>query len=143
MALIKVKPTSPGRRGLVKVVTPDLHKGAPHGPLLEKQSSNAGRNNRGRITVRHRGAGHKQRYRKIDFKRRKDGVPAHVERLEYDPNRSANIALLLYVDGERRYIIAPKGIKAGDVLRSGNDAPVSLADHPQRLGPGRLPEGPR
>ncbi len=128
MALIKVKPTSPGRRGLVKVVTPDLHKGAPHGPLLEKQSSNAGRNNRGRITVRHRGAGHKQRYRKIDFKRRKDGVPAHVERLEYDPNRSANIALLLYVDGERRYIIAPKGIKAGDVLRSGNDAPIQVGN---------------
>ena len=128
MPLIKVKPTSPGRRGLVKVVTPSLHKGEPHRPLLEKQSIKSGRNNHGRITVRHRGGGHKQRYRTIDFKRRKDGVPARVERVEYDPNRSAHIALLLYADGERRYIIAPKGIKAGDVLRSGNEAPIQAGN---------------
>ncbi len=125
MALVKVKPTSPGRRNLVKVVSPELHKGEPYRPLLEKQSRKAGRNNAGRITVRHRGGGHKQRYRIIDFKRNKDGIPAKVERIEYDPNRSAHIALLLYSDGERRYIIAPKGVKAGDVLQSGKEAPIA------------------
>ncbi len=125
MALVKVKPTSPGRRNLVKVVSPELHKGEPYRPLLEKQSRKAGRNNAGRITVRHRGGGHKQRYRIIDFKRNKDGIPAKVERIEYDPNRSAHIALLLYRDGERRYIIAPKGVKAGDVLQSGKEAPIA------------------
>ncbi len=124
MALIKSKPTSPGRRGSVRVVTPELYKGEPHGPLLEAQKRTSGRNNDGRITVRHRGGGHKQRYRRIDFKRRKDGVPAKVERLEYDPNRSAHIALLLYADGERRYIIAPKGLTAGATVRSGSDAPI-------------------
>ena len=102
MALIKVKPTSPGRRAVLKVVTPDLHKGKPHAPLLEKQSKNAGRNNNGRITIRHQGGGHKQHYRVVDFRRNKDGIPAKVERIEYDPNRSANIALLCYADGERR-----------------------------------------
>ncbi|MEI6719927.1 MAG: 50S ribosomal protein L2 [Betaproteobacteria bacterium] len=124
MALIKVKPTSPGRRSLVKVVSPDLHKGAPHAPLLLPQSKKAGRNNHGRITMRHQGGGHKQHYRIVDFKRGKDGVTAKVERLEYDPNRSANIALLLYADGERRYIIAPKGVSADTQLVSGPEAPI-------------------
>ena len=124
MALLKAKPTSPGRRFVVKVVNPDLHKGAPHAPLLEKKSKSGGRNNNGRITTRHIGGGHKQHYRIIDFKRNKDGIPAKVERLEYDPNRSANIALVLYADGERHYIIAPKGIKAGDQIQSGQDAAI-------------------
>ena len=124
MALLKAKPTSPGRRFVVKVVNPDLHKGAPHAPLLEKKSKSGGRNNNGRITTRHIGGGHKQHYRLIDFKRNKDGIPAKVERLEYDPNRSANIALALYADGERRYIIAPKGMKAGDEIQSGQDAAI-------------------
>jgi len=124
MPVVKTKPTSPGRRFLVKVVNPDLHKGKPHAPLLESQSKNAGRNNNGRITVRHQGGGHKQHYRIIDFKRNKDGIGAVVERLEYDPNRSANIALVLYADGERRYIIAPKDVKAGTEIISGVDAPI-------------------
>jgi len=124
MALVKVKPTSPGRRSLVKVVNPDLHKGKPHAPLLEPQSRRAGRNNSGHITMRHQGGGHKQHYRIVDFKRAKDGVPAKVERLEYDPNRSANLALLCYTDGERRYIIAPKGVAVGALLMSGSEAPI-------------------
>ena len=124
MALIKVKPTSPGRRGVVKVVNSDLHKGAPYSKLLEKQSRSAGRNNAGRITTRHMGGGHKQHYRKIDFRRKKDGIAAKVERLEYDPNRSANLALLCYVDGERSYIVAPKGVIVGTQLMSGVDAPI-------------------
>ncbi len=109
---------------MVKVHSPELHKGAPYGPLLEKKNKSGGRNNNGRITTRHVGGGHKQRYRKIDFKRNKDGVAAIVERLEYDPNRTAHIALLLYSDGERRYIIAPKGLKAGDQVMSGTEAPI-------------------
>lgn len=124
MPVVKTKPTSPGRRFLVKVVNPDLHKGKPHAPLLEKQSKNAGRNNNGRITVRHQGGGHKQHYRIIDFKRNKDAIVGKVERLEYDPNRSANIALVLYADGERRYIIAPKDVTAGTEVISGIDAPI-------------------
>ncbi len=128
MAIVKTNPTSPGRRFVVKVVSPELHKGAPHEPLLEKKSKSGGRNNKGRITVRHRGGGHKQRYRIIDFKRDKRGVPAVVERLEYDPNRSAHIALLKYVDGERSYIIAPKGLKAGDRVVAGDDAPISAGN---------------
>jgi large subunit ribosomal protein L2 len=124
MALVKVKPTSPGRRSLVKVVTPNLHKGKPHAALLESQSKRAGRNNSGRITMRHQGGGHKQHYRVIDFRRAKDGVAAKVERLEYDPNRSANLALLCYTDGERRYIIAPKGVAVGAQLMSGVEAPI-------------------
>jgi len=128
MALVKVKPTSPGRRGLVKVVSPDLHKGAPHAPLLSKQSKTAGRNNTGRITMRHKGGGHRQHYREVDFRRNKDGVPAKVERLEYDPNRSANLALLLYVDGERRYIIAPKGVSTDTSLVSGPEAPIKAGN---------------
>jgi len=124
MALVKVKPTSPGRRALVKVVNPDLHKGKPYAPLLESQSKRAGRNNSGHITMRHQGGGHKQQYRIVDFKRAKDGISAKVERLEYDPNRSANLALLCYTDGERRYIIAPKGVAVGTQLMSGSEAPI-------------------
>jgi large subunit ribosomal protein L2 len=128
MPLLKAKPTSPGRRHVVQVINPDLHKGAPHAPLLDKLSKSGGRNNNGRITVRHIGGGHKQHYRMIDFKRNKDGIPAKVERLEYDPNRTANIALVLYADGERRYILAPKGIKAGDQIQSGSDAPIKAGN---------------
>lgn len=128
MAIVKRKPTSPGRRFVVSVVNPDLHKGAPYAPLLEKQSKSGGRNNNGRITTRHIGGGHKQHYRIIDFKRNKDGIPAKVERLEYDPNRSANIALVCYLDGERRYIIAPKGVKAGDTLESGGAAAIKVGN---------------
>ncbi|AWB68597.1 50S ribosomal protein L2 [Saccharobesus litoralis] len=128
MAVVKCKPTSAGRRHLVKVVNPELHKGAPYAPLLEKNSKSGGRNNKGRITVRHVGGGHKHHYRLIDFKRTKDGIPAKVERLEYDPNRSANIALVLYADGERRYILAPKGVSAGDSIQSGVDAPIKAGN---------------
>jgi large subunit ribosomal protein L2 len=128
MAIVKVKPTSPGRRGLVKIVSPHLHKGEPHEPLLEKKSKNGGRNNYGRITVRHHGGGHKQRYRIIDFKRDKTGIPAVVETIEYDPNRTAHIALVLYADGERRYIIAPKGLRSGDQIMSGVDAAIKAGN---------------
>ena len=129
MAIVKCKPTSPGRRHLVKVVNPDLHKGKPHAPLLEKKSKSGGRNNNGRITVRHHGGGHKQHYRIIDLKRNdKDGIPAKVERLEYDPNRSANIALALYADGERRYVLAAKGMQAGDIIVSGVDAAIKAGN---------------
>ncbi len=124
MAVVKAKPTSPGRRFVVTVVNPDLHKGAPHKPLLKGLSKSGGRNNHGRITTRHRGGGHKRHYRTVDFKRSKDGVPARVERLEYDPNRTANLALLKYADGERRYIIAPKGLRADDPVMSGSSAPI-------------------
>jgi large subunit ribosomal protein L2 len=128
MPLVKVKPTSPGRRGLVKVVNPDLHKGRPHAALVESQSRRAGRNNTGQITVRHQGGGHKHHYRIIDFRRSKDGITARVERLEHDPNRSAAIALLCYADGERRYIIAPKGLAAGTQLQSGAEAPIKTGN---------------
>ncbi len=128
MALVKAKPTSPGRRFVVKVTNPDLHKGAPHGPLVESKSKSGGRNNNGRITTRHIGGGHKQAYRIIDFKRNKDGIPGTVERLEYDPNRTANIALIKYLDGERRYLIAPKGLSAGDSVQSGEDAPIKVGN---------------
>jgi large subunit ribosomal protein L2 len=122
MTIMIMKPTSPGRRGMVKIHTPDLHKGAPVKALLEKQSNTGGRNNHGRITTRHRGGGPRQHYRLIDFKRHKDGIPGNVERIEYDPNRTAHIALICYADGERRYIIAPKGLKSGDVVMSGREA---------------------
>lgn len=124
MAIVKTKPTSAGRRHVVKIVGEELYKGRAYAPLLEKQSKSGGRNNNGRITTRHVGGGHRQHYRLIDFKRTKDGIPATVERLEHDPNRSAHIALLKYADGERRYIIAPKGVSAGDVLESGVNAPI-------------------
>ncbi len=150
MAVLKRKPTSAGRRFVVSIVSEGLHKGAPYAPLLEKQSKSGGRNNNGRITTRHIGGGHKQHYRLIDFKRNKDGIPATVERLEYDPNRTANIALICYADGERRYIIAPKGIKAGDMVESGNacsikpgntlpirNIPVGSTIHCVELKPGK------
>ena len=124
MAIVKTKPTSAGRRHVVKIVGEELYKGRAYAPLLEKQSKSGGRNNYGRITTRHVGGGHRHHYRLIDFKRTKDGIPATVERLEHDPNRSAHIALLKYADGERRYIIAPKGVSAGDVLESGVNAPI-------------------
>ncbi|MBN3003824.1 large subunit ribosomal protein L2 [Chromobacterium alkanivorans] len=128
MPIVKVKPTSAGRRAVVKVVNPDLHKGAPHAALLEKKSSTGGRNHNGHITTRHRGGGHKKHYRIIDFRRNKDGIPAKVERIEYDPNRTAHIALLCYADGERRYIIAPRGVKAGAELLSGAEAPIKAGN---------------
>ncbi|HAC33879.1 MAG TPA: 50S ribosomal protein L2 [Gammaproteobacteria bacterium] len=124
MAVVKRKPTSAGRRFVVQVVEPELHKGEPHAPLVEKLNKSGGRNNHGRITTRHRGGGHKQRYRVIDFKRDKDDIPAQVETLEYDPNRSAHIALLLYADGERRYVIAPKGVGVGSKVISGVNTPI-------------------
>jgi large subunit ribosomal protein L2 len=124
MAITKLKPTSSGQRHVVKVINTGLHKGEPYAPLLEKKSKTGGRNSGGRITTRHRGGGHKQRYRIIDFKRDKDGVQGKVERVEYDPNRTAHIALVLYADGERRYILAPKGVEAGDPVVSGNEAAI-------------------
>lgn len=124
MPVIKLKPTSPGRRAMVVVRHPQLWRGEAHKPLLEAQSKHAGRNSEGRLTVRHKGGGHRQHYRQIDFLRNKDGIKAKVERLEYDPNRTAHIALLLYADGERRYIIAPKSVSAGDTLQSGAEAPI-------------------
>jgi len=128
MPLVKSKPTSPGRRFVVKVVNPDLYKGDPFAPLLEKKSKSGGRNNAGRITTRHIGGGHKQHYRVVDFRRNKDGIPATVERIEYDPNRTAYIALVCYADGERRYIIAPKGLSAGDKIESGNSAAIKVGN---------------
>lgn len=126
MAIIKTKPTSPGRRFVIKVVNPDLHKGKPHKSLLESKNRGRGsaRNNVGRQTVRHHGGGSKRFYRVIDFKRSKDGIPAVVERLEYDPNRRPYIALIVYKDGERRYIIAPKDLKVGDEIMSGLEAQI-------------------
>ena len=120
MPLVKVKPTSPGRRQLVKVVNPDLHKGGPYAPLVEKQSKKAGRNVNGHITVRHQGGGHKHHYRIVDFRRNKDGIAAKVERLEYDPNRTAFIALVKYQDGEQAYILAPQRLAVGDTVVAGN-----------------------
>ncbi|MFN9772883.1 MAG: 50S ribosomal protein L2 [Burkholderiales bacterium] len=124
MPVVKLKPTSPGRRAMVKVVTPGLHKGKPHAALVEPQIRSSGRNNLGHITTRHRGGGHKAHYRVVDFRRTKDGIPAKVERIEYDPNRSAHLALLCYADGERRYILAPRGVSAGVTLMSGPEAPI-------------------
>jgi large subunit ribosomal protein L2 len=128
MAIEKLKPTSPGRRFVVKITTPGLHKGEPYAPLVTSKQMTGGRNSYGRITTWKRGGGHKQRYRIIDWKRQKDEVAARVERIEYDPNRSAHIALVLYADGERRYIVAPKGIAAGASLKSGQDASVSVGN---------------
>ncbi len=128
MALVKVKPTSPARRGMVKLVNADLYKGRPLASLIEKKSKSAGRNNNGHITTRHLGGGHKQHYRVIDFVRNKDGIVAKVERIEYDPNRTANIALLCYADGERRYIIAPKGLSVGDQVMNGSEAPIKAGN---------------
>ncbi len=150
MALVKVKPTSAGRRALVKVVNPALHKGRPFDALTESKKRGSGRNNNGHITIRHKGGGHKHHYRVVDFRRNKDGIPAKVERLEYDPNRSAHLALLCYADGERRYIIAPRGVAVGQELLSGGEAgikpgnalplrniPVGTTVHCVELQPGR------
>jgi len=128
MALVKLRPTSAGTRGVVRVVNKELYKGRPYMPLVEKKKNHAGRNNLGRITVRHQGGGHKQLYRKIDFRRNKDNIPAKVERIEYDPNRSANIALLCYADGERRYIIAPRGLAVGATVVSGPEAAIRVGN---------------
>ena len=139
MAVVKVKPTSPGRRAMVKVVNPALHKGRPISALTESKKRGSGRNNLGHITVRHRGGAHKRQYRIVDFRRDKDGIPAKVERLEYDPNRSANLALLCYADGERRYILAPRGVAAGTELMSGVRSADPVGQHaayPQH--PGRI-----
>ena len=128
MALQKAKPTSPGRRFVVRVTTPGLYQGGPYKPLLDEKRRTGGRNNAGRITTRHRGGGHKQRYRIVDFKRNKDEITAKVERLEYDPNRSAHIALLKYADGEHRYIIAPKGLQVNDEVVSGTQVPIKVGN---------------
>ena len=128
MALIKVKPTSPGRRSMIKVVNSELHKGDPYAPLLVAQKRGSGRNNNGHITTRHKGGGHKHHYRIVDFRRDKDGVPGKVEHLEYDPNRSAFIALICYADGERRYVLAPKGLSAGDSIQSGAEAAIKVGN---------------
>jgi large subunit ribosomal protein L2 len=150
MAILKSKPTSPGMRFVVRVKNDELHKGKPFAPLLEKKSRNGGRNNQGRITTRHVGGGHKQHYRIIDFKRNKIDIPAVVEHLEYDPNRTANIALLLFKDGERQYIIAPKGLQVGQevissevtVVKTGNcmplrNMPLGVTVHCVELKPGK------
>ncbi|VFP78320.1 50S ribosomal protein L2 [Buchnera aphidicola (Cinara cuneomaculata)] len=128
MAVIKCKPTSPGRRHVIKVVHPNLYKGRPYAPLLHKKNKTGGRNNYGRITMRHIGGGHKRLYRCIDFKRCKDNIKATVQRIEYDPNRSSNIVLLLYRDGTRSYILEPKGIKVGDIIESGSSASIMLGN---------------
>ena len=138
MALKPLNPTSPGQRFAVRVVTPELHKGAPHRPLTKPLPARGGRNNAGRITTRHRGGGHKRHYRMVDFRRNKDRIPARVERLEYDPNRSAHLALLVYADGERRYILAPNGVAVGQELMSGAEAPIRAGNC---LPLGRIPLG--
>lgn len=150
MAIVKSKPTSPGSRFVVRIKNEGLHKGKPFLPLLDKNNKTGGRNNQGRITTRHIGGGHKQHYRIIDFKRNKVDIPARVERLEYDPNRTAHIALLLFNDGERRYIIAPKGLEAGQeiissetaVVKTGNcmplrNIPIGTTVHCVELQPGK------
>jgi large subunit ribosomal protein L2 len=124
MSLVKVKPTSPGRRAVVKVVNSNLHKGRPLDKLIETKVRTGGRNAHGHITIRHMGGGHKKQYRIVDFLRAKDGIPGKIERLEYDPNRSANLGLVLYADGDRKYIIAAKGMSVGQQVVSGADAPI-------------------
>ncbi len=128
MAIVKSKPTSPGSRFVVRVKNADLSKSAPYAPLLVKKTKSGGRNNNGRITTRHRGGGHKQHYRIIDFKRNKFDIPGKVESLQYDPNRTANIALILYNDGDRRYIIAPKNLNVGDEIISSEVAPITIGN---------------
>ncbi|HBD7460443.1 TPA: 50S ribosomal protein L2 [Legionella pneumophila] len=128
MALLKSKPTSPGKRGEIRVVHHDIYKGKPHAALVEKLKKTGGRNNQGRITVRHIGGGQRQKYRIIDFKRNKDDILGRVERLEYDPNRTALIALISYKDGEKRYIIAPSNLEVGATIQSGADSPISVGN---------------
>jgi large subunit ribosomal protein L2 len=124
MALINLKPTSPGTRFQVRISRKHLYKGEPYAPLTRSQSKTGARNHFGRITTRHIGGGSRQKYRLIDFRRDKDGIVGTIERVEYDPNRTAHIALVCYADGERRYILAPKGVAAGDEVRSGSDVPI-------------------
>ena len=128
MAIVKCKPTSAGRRHVVKIVTPDLYKGSPYAPLVEAKKKSGGRNNYGRITTRHIGGGHKRKYRIIDFKRNKDGIPATVIGIEYDPNRTANIALICYADGEKAYILAPQGLTDGMKVMNGPEAEVRVGN---------------
>lgn len=150
MPIKKYKPTSPGRRDMTASTFEEITRSAPLKKLVRGMRKRAGRNNYGKITVRHRGGGHKRRYREIDFKRSKTGIPARVETIEYDPNRSARIALLLYADGERRYIVAPLGLRVGDTVMSGPQAeirvgntlpirniPVGTLIHNVELEPGR------
>lgn len=124
MSVVKLKPTSPGNRWTIRVKRDDLFKGAPYKPLTTKKTKTGGRNNAGRITTRHIGGGHKQKYRIVDFKRDKDSIPATIERIEYDPNRTAHLALLKYCDGERRYILASKGMRVGHQIVSGSESPI-------------------
>ncbi len=128
MGIKKYKPTSPGMRGMTVSTFEEITKTTPEKALLAPKNAKAGRNNTGKITVRHREGGAKQKYRIIDFKRSKDGIKATVKAIEYDPNRSANIALLFYADGEKRYIIAPEGIKVGDVVMSGAEADIKVGN---------------
>lgn len=128
MQLVKAKPTSPGRRFVVKIVNNELYKGEPYAPLLRSKKRINGRNNQGRITMRRRGGGHKRFYRIVDFKRDKDGIKARVERIEYDPNRSAHLALVVYADGERRYIIASKGLQVGMEIMSGPQSAIKMGN---------------
>ena len=128
MATILSKPTSPGKRFTVSVKTEGLHKGQPYSKLTEKKTKTGGRNNAGRITTRHIGGGHKQKYRIIDFKRNKFGIPAKVATIEYDPNRTAYIALLHYTDGEKKYIVSPEGLKVGMELLSGDKSPIIIGN---------------
>jgi len=126
--IVNVNPTSPGLRGKVKISNKNLYKGKPVKSLCNKKKQKSGRNNQGRITVRHRGGGHKKRYRIIDWKRQKDGILAKVKRIEYDPNRSANIALISYSDGQLNYIISPDGLKVGDIVSSGVKASINIGN---------------
>ncbi len=128
MALIKSKPTSAGTRFKVSVKTEGLYKGRPESSLVEKKSRKSGRNNQGRVTVRHQGGGHKQHYRLVDFKRSKVDITGRVERIEYDPNRTAHIALIVYKDGEKAYIIAPRNLAAGQEVISGEYAPIKTGN---------------
>lgn len=128
MAVKSFKPTSPGKRFVTVADFSDITTDTPERSLVEPLKNNAGRNNKGRITVRHRGGGHKRLYRIIDFKRNKDGIPAKVATIEYDPNRTCRIALLNYADGEKRYIIAPNGLKVGDKVESGPDADIKVGN---------------
>ena len=150
MAVRKYKPTSNGRRNMSVLTFDEITTDTPEKSLLAPKHKKGGRNNSGKITVRHQGGGNKQKYRIIDFKRNKDGIPAKVKSIEYDPNRSANIALLVYVDGEKRYILAPKGLQVGETLVSGkgvdikpgnalviNDIPVGSLIHNIELHPGK------
>lgn len=138
MAIKKYKPTTPGRRGMTGLTFEEITKKSPEKSLTVSFSKSGGRNNTGRITTRHHGGGHKQLYRIIDFKRNKDNIPAKVAAIEYDPNRNANIALLHYVDGEKRYILAPKGLEVGMSVVSGDAADIKVGNALQMKN---MPEG--